>query len=219
MKKETLSITTMDWGLIDYADALNRQMDLAYSVCNTKNIYLIFCSHPVVVTIGKNPSEVMFKVEERVLKKFGIDVIRVSRGGSITAHFPGQVVMYVVMSIKSFGFGIKEYMEFLEAVVSDAIYEVTDIRLVSKNRGLWYQDGKVASFGVGIKRWCTYHGCAININVPDIINELVFPCGEDGVFRGLSEITKQPIIDEGLKSSLVRNFVKKMTEEKISLST
>ncbi len=200
-----MKIELLDWGLIDYRLAWNRQKALLGEVIRDyEKGYLIFCSHLPVITIGRNPGPELFRLPPVAISKYGIEVIEVDRGGSVTAHYPQQLTVYLVLSLKYYGMGIRQFMDILEVGASSAIRDLLGIDLVSRNRGLWYSEGKVVSFGIGIRRWCSYHGMAINIETPMDINKLIHPCGEKGTLLGVNDICRNKLDIEDLKFYLVK---------------
>ncbi len=206
-----MKIELLDWGLVNYRTAWDKQKSLLKKVIDDpEQGYLIFCSHLPVITVGRNPGTELFKVSADVISNCGIEVIEVDRGGSITAHYPDQLVVYLILSLKYYGMGIKRFMDMLETSAISAIRDLSGISLVSRNRGLWYDKGKVVSFGIGIKKWCSYHGMAINLQTPNDINRLIYPCGEKGVFLGINNISKDNLSSEDLKFYLTKWFLQQL---------
>lgn len=128
---------------------------------------LIFCEHELCVTAGKRAQE-----SNLLVSGSGIKVYQIERGGDYTLHSPGQLVMYPIMRLggRLLGRGIHEYLRFLEDVL---------IRVFSENfsfeagrfgpTGVWIRDSegvarKLASIGIAVRRWVTYHGVAINVS-------------------------------------------------------
>ena len=116
------------------------------------------------------------------MAKKQIDVVDIRRGGGTTAHNPDQLVFYPILNLKQSGFGISEYIRELEAVGAELLAQLA---VKSRRRkglpGLWVDSRKIASIGVRVSKFITYHGMAINIQNDLSIFDFIIPCGLDGV--------------------------------------
>lgn len=176
-------LTVTDIGLMPYAEALALQADLCVrrqddAIGNT----VLLVEHPAVITLGARKSENKLLAAPLALTRDGIDLVQVGRGGGTTAHNPGQAVMYPIIKLKTLGLGVSEYVRTLEQI---GIELLDGLDVVAERRkglpGLWIGERKIASIGVQIKKWVTYHGIAINIcNDLGIFGRIV-PCGLEGV--------------------------------------
>ncbi len=163
-----------------YADALEMQQGLVDerikgAIGNT----VLILEHTPVITFGARESENKLLVDEDVLKERAIDIARVRRGGGITAHNPGQLVLYPIIDLRSINIGINEYVRSLESMGIDLLgsYGIEAGRRKGLP-GLWLDEGrKIASVGVKVKRHVTFHGMAINICNDTSIFDLIVPCG------------------------------------------
>ncbi|MCH6575862.1 MAG: lipoyl(octanoyl) transferase LipB [Bacteroidetes bacterium] len=108
----------------------------------------------------------------------GIYFEQISRGGDITFHGPGQIVAYPIMDLNSLGRDIHKYLRSLEHLIIDMLknygIKATGLKDVT---GVWANEKKIASIGIGVKRWITYHGFAININNDLNYYDMIIPCG------------------------------------------
>lgn len=143
---------------------------------------VLILEHYPVITLGARKSANRLLVETNTLTEMGIEIASVRRGGGTTAHNPGQVVLYPVLSLHSLELGINEYIRSLEAV---GIELLDDLGLKCQTRkglpGLWIGERKIGSIGVKVSRSVTYHGMAINICNDLSIFETIVPCGLEGV--------------------------------------
>jgi lipoyl(octanoyl) transferase len=161
-----------DLGLIDFTDALALQERLAAGVADgTEPETLLLLEHPPVYTIGSggNLGNVLDPA---------IEVIRTSRGGDVTWHGPGQLVGYPIVDLGRRGRDLHRWLRFLEEVLIrvTAAYGVSARRVPGKT-GVWTDSGKIAAIGVGVRRWVTMHGCALNVT-PDLAAfTAINPCG------------------------------------------
>lgn len=172
-----------DIGTMPYADALALQTDLCLKrqadlIPNT----VLLVEHPAVITLGARKSENKLLADPLCLTRSGIELLQVGRGGGTTAHNPGQAVMYPIIKLKTLNFGVSEYVRTLEQI---GIELLDGLSVRSERRkglpGLWIGERKIASIGVQIKKWVTYHGIAINICNDLSIFSRIVPCGLEGV--------------------------------------
>ena len=188
----------IDLGLIDYKEAWDYQEKLFREVINKKlanrelpeeqqkftGNYLIFCEHPHVFTLGKSGSESNLLINQEQLKKRNISYYRINRGGDITYHGPGQLVVYPIFNLDYFFTDIHKYMRVLEeaVILTLAEYGIKGERLKGST-GVWLdaehpgKARKICAMGVRTSHWVTMHGIAFNIN-PDLdYFSLIIPCG------------------------------------------
>ena len=191
-------IKFIDLGLIDYKEAWDYQEKLIRDVINKKlanrelpleqqeftGNYLIFCEHPNVFTLGKSGSETNLLINQEQLKKKNIAYYRINRGGDITYHGPGQLVVYPIFNLDYFFTDIHKYLRVLEeaVILTLAEYGIKGERLKGST-GVWLdaehpgKARKICAMGVRTSHWVTMHGIAFNIN-PDLeYFSLIIPCG------------------------------------------
>jgi lipoate-protein ligase B len=172
-----------DLGVMPYSQALDLQMELCLARQNDEidNTVLIV-EHRPVITLGARKTENKLLAGEDVISNAGIELLQVGRGGGCTAHNPGQLVVYPILKLKTLKLDITNYIRSLETIGIDLL---ASFDVQSERRkgfpGLWIGDTKIASIGVQLKKWVTFHGMAINIsNDLGIFNYFV-PCGLDNV--------------------------------------
>ena len=143
---------------------------------------VLVVEHQSVITLGARQSANKLLVSAEDLKNKNIEVVNIRRGGGTTAHNPGQLVFYPILNLQELNLGISEYIRQLESVGSELL---EGLGVQSKRRkgfpGLWVDDRKIASIGVRVSKFITYHGMAININNGLNIFDFIEPCGLDGV--------------------------------------
>ncbi len=166
-------------GLTNYKKALNIQLDLLDKRKN--NLIpdtLILLEHPPTITIGRGGDLKNLLVSQSYLKDRGIYFEQISRGGDITYHGPGQIVAYPIINLNSLGRDIHKYLRSLEHLIIDMLknYGIKASGLKGIT-GVWANEKKIASIGIGVKRWITYHGFAININNDLDYFDMMIPCG------------------------------------------
>lgn len=189
-------VEVIDLGRIDYADALDfqtRKFDEILAVKKenreraadeqlpTRN-YLIFCEHPHVFTLGKSGDEKNLLVRKDDLHTINASYFQINRGGDITYHGPGQIVVYPVIDMENFFTDIHRYMRTLEESV---IRTLRDFGIESGRipglTGVWLGTGnqarKICALGVKTSRWVTLHGLAFNVNSDLKYFDYIVPCG------------------------------------------
>jgi lipoate-protein ligase B len=172
-----------DCGLADYRQILQLQQLLREKrqqdeIPNT----VLIVEHPAVITLGARQSSNKLLVSRENLAQKHIDVVDVRRGGGTTAHNPGQLVFYPILSLQKAGLAINAYIRELEAIGAELLERlgVHGTRLKGAP-GLWVGKRKIASIGVRVSRYITYHGMAINIQNDLSIFDFIIPCGLDNV--------------------------------------
>ena len=134
---------------------------------------LLFVEHPHVYTLGRGGKE------SNVLAPEDVPVIRTSRGGDVTYHGPGQMVVYPIIDLRSkLRKDVHRYVRNLE---SSAIRTLNDVGLLGTRRppftGIWIGDKKIAAIGVAVRRCITFHGLALNVNTDLEYFKRIVPCG------------------------------------------
>lgn len=169
----------LDLGLIDYEEAYRIQKELVRQrKLNEIDDSLIIAEHPPVFTIGRSGKKENLLVGEEILKKENIKVLRVDRGGDITFHGPGQLILYPIMNLRDRGKDLHRYLRDLERLVINFLqdYSVTGRRIIDKT-GVWVDNQKIAFIGIAASDWITYHGLSININCDPKFFSMIRPCG------------------------------------------
>jgi lipoate-protein ligase B len=146
------------------------------------NDWLLYPDHPPVLTVGRSPSEGNLRVPRETLAERGIEVFEVARGGDITWHGPGQLVGYTICDLDHLGHDLHRFLRDLEQGLLDALAGWgIEGRRVPGRTGIWVGDDKIASIGVAVRRWVTYHGFALNVCSDPSGFELIHPCGLHGI--------------------------------------
>ena len=161
-----------------------RNRDLASEKQQVTPNYLIFCEHPHVFTLGKSGDESNLLVKKENLDSINATYVPINRGGDITYHGPGQLVVYPILDLENFFTDIHKFMRTMEEAVIQTLQEFgIESGRMDKLTGVWLDGGnpakarKICAMGVKMSRWVTMHGLALNVN-PDLnyFNYIV-PCG------------------------------------------
>ena len=204
------SILIQDLGLIDYSDAYKIQKQWVDKVINDHVPVLILCEHPAVLTLGRLASQENFLISQEAIKEKGIAILDIDRGGEITLHSPGQLVIYPILDLRNYGKDLKHYLHALEQVAIDLL---TDFGILAdrfsgsaRRTGVWVGPEKIVSMGIGVKKWVSFHGLAINVNTDLILFDLIKPCGMDVRMTSISKIKNEKISMEAVKERLIGRF-------------
>jgi len=143
---------------------------------------VLIVEHPPVITLGARQNANKLQISREELEKHGIEVVEIRRGGGTTAHNPGQLVFYPILNLKKIGLGITEYIRTLETVGIKLLARL-DVNAQRRKGfpGLWVGNKKIASIGVRVSKFITYHGMAINIHNDLDIFDFIVPCGLDNI--------------------------------------
>lgn len=132
--------------------------------------------HPPVFTLGRNAKP------EHLLDPGDIPVIPIDRGGQVTYHGPGQLMVYTLADLKRLGMGIREFVSALEQSVIDLLAEYQIAAYGRRDApGVYVQNAKIAALGLRVKQGCTYHGLALNIDMDLSPFSRINPCGYAGL--------------------------------------
>lgn len=161
----------------DAALALQRRLH-ALRVAGEIPDVLLTVEHDPVFTCGRRARAESFRVDAAGIEAAGIAVRRVERGGDVTYHGPGQLVVYPIFDLRAQGRDVKGHVATLEEA---AIRTLAGWGLVATRRdglpGVWTARGKIASVGVYVRRWVSMHGLALNVAVDAAHFAMIDPCG------------------------------------------
>jgi len=198
-----------DLGLIDFNRALDFQKSVFEGVRNNKfPAAIILCQHHPVITMGRSSRKENILAQETQLKNMGITALKIERGGDVTYHGPGQLMVYPIFNLSCFRKDIHWFLRQLEEVAIQLLSEfgVEAVR-INGATGAWYKDKKIASIGITVKKWITYHGLAINIKKDDLDNfSLIRPCGMDIMMTSLESILGREVEIAQIKETLNRRL-------------
>lgn len=178
----------LDLGLIDYGQAFSLQQKLREDIRdNKKRSALLLCEHYPVITLGRSYRQENILKPQDEIKSLGVDIFCTDRGGNVTLHSPGQLVIYPVFDLCLFGRDINKFLRGLEEV---AISLLADFGLLAKRKegcaGVWIGDKKIASMGIAIRHWISTHGLSLNVNCDLSLFSLIRPCGQDIIMTSLA---------------------------------
>jgi len=164
--------------MVPYQEALEWQRELAEDriAGRLSHDVLLLLEHPPVVTLGRNSHAA------HLLQPADIDVFDVERGGDVTFHGPGQLVGYPILDLRAYKQDLHWYLRTLEQALIEAL-GILDIP-AERNpgfTGVWTSGRKIASIGIHVKQWVTWHGFALNVTTDLGWFDRIVPCGIPGV--------------------------------------
>jgi lipoate-protein ligase B len=207
------ALELLDLGLREYRKVWELQHELvarrlAGEIADT----LVLVEHPAVFTVGRAAQTAAaphpFPPRKRGGSGRGIPCWAIERGGQMTFHGPGQLVGYPIIDLRARGRDLQRYLRDLEEVL---MLTTSDLGLSATRRtgrtGVWVQEKKIASIGIAVKRWVSYHGFALNVSTDLSYFRAIQPCGLDGsVITSMAEQLGRPLELETVKPLLVRRF-------------
>jgi len=201
-------IEVMRAGLVPYGDALEWQRGLAQARIERRLAHdvLLLVEHPPVITLGRGTRGAHLVAAE------GIEVVEIERGGDVTYHGPGQLVGYPILDLTDHRPDLHWYLRTLEQALIDALAE---LGLPAERNpgytGVWTRGRKIASIGIHVKQWVTWHGFALNVTTDLAQFGRIVPCGISGVVmtslqREGGPATGEASLWERASAAVIRGF-------------
>ncbi|MEK6563978.1 MAG: lipoyl(octanoyl) transferase LipB [Candidatus Omnitrophota bacterium] len=199
----------LDLGLIGYQKGFSLQQDLVNEIASGKRkSVLIFCEHSPVITLGRGAKKENVLTSAEQLKSLGIEVIAANRGGDVTLHLPGQLVVYPLFDLRYLGRDIGLFLRNMEKAV---ISLLNDYRIkataLEGSTGVWVEQKKIASIGIAVKNWVAYHGVSLNISCDLDLFSLIRPCGQDIIMTSMARFLSPDLLNiSEIKRRLTGSF-------------
>jgi lipoate-protein ligase B len=204
-----MGLKIFDLGLIDFKSAWEFQKKVFLDVKNEKfKSALILCQHYPVITLGRQADKKNILLSEAELKKRNINLYKIERGGDVTYHGPGQLVIYPILNLNFFKKDIHLYLRKLEEIALQTIkfFGISGERIPGLT-GVWIKNKKIASIGIAVKQWISLHGLSVNIKQADLDNfSLIRPCGMDIMMTSMESVLRREIEIAKVKNILRRRL-------------
>lgn len=199
-----------DLGLMPFGGAWDLQQEL---VAKRKRgeipDQLLFVEHPHVITLGRNAKRQNVLVSESELERLGIELRPTDRGGDVTYHGPGQLVMYPILDLRNWKRDVVAYVRALEQVIIESVARLgVRAETLAGCTGVWVGEAKLAAIGIHISRWVTSHGVALNVSPKMEYFNCIVPCGIQKPVTSLEAITGRVISHETIIPLVVERFSK-----------
>lgn len=207
MNKRMSKLEIEDLGLLPYKRAWEYQQKIVAQKLNDP-LYpdkLILVQHPPVYTLGTGSTTDNLKFD---LKSFSGEIYRIERGGEVTYHYPGQLVVYPLLNLRHYRQDLHWYLRQLEEVVIQLLikYGINAERIEGLT-GVWVNHEKIAAIGIKVKRWITMHGLALNVSGDMSGFKYIIPCGIKD--KGVTQLSHflPDILLENVKKDLITTFM------------
>ena len=214
-------------GLINYKESWKKQESIFNKIIDTKiknrnlrkeiktDNYILSCSHPHVYTLGKSGNEKNLLIDKNIIEKENLEFFKINRGGDITYHGPGQIVIYPILDLENFFTDIHKYLRSLEEAVILTLKEYNiESGRIKNYTGVWIDiesdtPRKICALGVKTSRWVTMHGLALNVNTDLNFFKNIIPCGiNDKEVTSISKEVGQVIKIKDVEKKLLNNLSK-----------
>ncbi len=183
----------VDWGVLEYQEALERQRSLVTlrqrDACGD---VIVVVEHPHVITLGRRREALA-----NVVAAADVPVVEIERGGDVTYHGPGQVVLYPIVRLREDEQDLHQFLRNLEEGIIHTLarYGLSAGREEGKT-GVWLNGRKLASMGIACRKWVTFHGLALNVNTDLSYFHRINPCGfESSVMTSVAAELGSELID------------------------
>jgi lipoate-protein ligase B len=220
LSQHSLGLAHVALGQANYCETLDLQRALHAKRCAGEcGDMILSVEHNPVFTLGRSGSREHILVASDVLKRHGIEVHEIERGGDITYHGPGQLVVYPILDLRGFG---KDVHHFIWCLEESIIGTLSELGIESERKeglpGVWVGARKIASVGVYVKNWVTFHGLALNVDVNQEHFRLINPCG-----LSIETVSVNTLRDAGLHVSdvgpmVVRHLADLLEREVVALN-
>lgn len=168
-------------GLVDYLPTWEAMRNFTDARQELDSDQIWVCEHPPVFTLG------LAGDPAHMLRRSNIPLVKTDRGGQITYHGPGQIVIYPLLDLRRFGLKVREYVQLLEQSIIDALVQVgvADAQRKPNAPGVYTMHhgslAKIAALGIKIRKGCAYHGLSVNVNMDLTPFQQINPCGYAGL--------------------------------------
>lgn len=205
-----------------YEHCLERQREVhARVAAGAQPATVLFVEHPPVLTLGRNADPRFLNFAEGHFASHGIAVVPVERGGEVTAHEPGQQVMYPILRLADFHLMPKRYVELLEAVMIRALARFGIAAAThAEHPGVWVGDDKIGAIGIRVKDRASLHGIALNVRNDLRLFEMIVPCGIQG--KGVTTMARvlgRDVAQSDVRGALEIEVVRALTHAALSRPT
>jgi len=189
----------LDVGLRPYREVLALQREVHADVAaGSREDTWIVCEHPAVVTLGRNAKAEHLLFSAQGLAALGVDYVEVERGGDVTFHGPGQLVVYPILKLPRF----REIVPFVSALEEAVVKALAEFGIVAsgrrEHRGVYVGERAICAVGVAVKQMTSLHGLALNVSTELDYDRFIVPCGtpEFGVTSMSRELGRDVTVEE-----------------------
>lgn len=203
-----MNLSILDLEEISFKDAFLKQLEIHKQIQQGVSSHtLILCEHPHTITLGRQ-AKIGNILDYKSIQDNNIDlVIGVNRGGDVTYHGPGQLIGYFIFDLKELGRDLGLFLERIQRVIINTLSSFgINAYTIKGLRGVWVNNQKIASIGIGVSKWISLHGFGLNINTDLQFFDLIRPCGLDIKMTSLKEYLGRTLDLNEIKKQLVRQI-------------
>lgn len=202
-----MTLKVIDLGLKRYSEIYDAMRDFNEKRDAKTDDEIWLLEHPPVYTLG------LAGKEEHLLNTHNIPVIKTDRGGQVTYHGPGQLIAYLLLDLNRRPYAIKKLVTLMEESIIQCLHDFSvDAERMTGAPGVYVSERKIAALGVRVKRGCTYHGLAINIDMDLMPFKGINPCGYENLICTQLVNHKKGITVEQVKTSLTKYLLKNLDQ-------
>jgi len=204
-------LSIVDWGHLAYPDAHARQLSaLSRRITGEIGDTVFLVEHPHVYTYGRGSNLAELMPVTPVESRAPVELVPVERGGGVTYHGPGQLVAYPILDVREKTGDLHRFLRWLEDVL---IRTIAPWGLLGNHHpnhtGVWVSGRKIASLGVTVRQWISYHGIALNVSTDLRYFGAIHPCGlPPEVMTSMEQLTGRSIPFADVKSRFVEEIQK-----------
>jgi lipoate-protein ligase B len=209
-------------GLEPYAVTFHRQEELVRQrLLGIVPDTLILVEHPPVVTLGRAKQRGNLLLDPAALSARGIEFFEITRGGDATYHAPGQLVGYPIFDLRQYGQDVLRFCRGMEAALIGTLATFgIAAQAIAGKAGVWVGEKKIASLGISVRRWITFHGFALNVTTDLAGFRVIRPCGEDAeVMTSMAVILQQPVSLQNVRRVVAAQFAEMFSLTETPLDT
>ena len=201
------TLNAIDLGSFPYEDTYFLQKKILREIDSSGGPdHILLLEHPNIFTVGRTGSRENILVDKGFLEKNRLRVIDVDRGGDITFHGKGQLVLYPIFDLKRHAKDLRLFIKNLESMLNLTISEYgLKSDKEKKYTGLWSGGSKLGFIGIGVSKWITYHGVSLNVDVDLKYFSFIRPCG----IPNLQVTSLEAILNKKIDSNLLKDILLK----------
>jgi lipoate-protein ligase B len=202
-------LQVLDLGVQPFAAVLERQETLVRErLAGTIPDTLILTEHLPVVTLGRAKQWANLRLSPAELEVRGIEFFEISRGGDVTYHAPGQLVGYPIFDLRQHGQDVLRFCRGMEAALIRVLADFgLEAKAIPGKAGVWIGEKKIASLGISVRRWITFHGFALNVSMDLTGFDVIRPCGEDpGIMTSMAACLGIPVSMRRVRTRVAARF-------------
>lgn len=216
------ALRILNLGIEPFAVTLQRQEELVRQrMLGIVPDTLVLVEHPPVVTLGRAKHRGNLLLDPAALSGKGVEFFEITRGGDATYHAPGQLVGYPIFDLHQHGKDVLRFCRGVEvALISALAWFGIAAEAISGKAGVCVGRRKIASLGISVRRWVTFHGFALNVSIDLSGFRVIRPCGEDpAVMTSMAVLLERPVSMDAVRRIVAARFAETFSHAESSPHT